>query len=590
MKKIVVVLTCIGVFFGTETSFAETVTLGGIIRCPYVCDSSSDTPGFLIEIANHAFGQQGDTVRFRELPWPRAIDYARNGNIDGLIGATRKNAPDLIFPEEESGVSQMRFYINKETPWRHQGLVSLKGVTLGIVRGVSYGEMDSYLRVYGNNNTKVQPVTRLTQNLRKLESGRITAILEDYMVMNSLLHQEGKTAQIVEAGRLNRNNLYIAFGAKNPKSNEYTELISNTIRQLRSSGKLDTMLKKYGLIDWRKENVATLTDSSDVNLSQDRKEQRKISLKKGETLTLQFATANNASSSHGVFALKFKEALEKYSEGKIKVNCAFKEKKWGSEQDIAIQTSSGDLDMGSQAVNNISPFAPVIGVMSLPYIFIKWQSAWKFIHHPYMEKINDQVVKSTNFRVLGWVNVGYRVLFNSKKKVTKPEDLRGLKIRVPTAPVLQETWRSWDTEPVPVAWSKMYDAYKGGMVDGGGNSVTDVKAMGFHKYTKHITTLHYNFLVGSFIINEDIYQSLPDDLRQSVDKATLEAEKHQWDWAEKSTMAVIDFFKDQGIVVVEPADNEKEWIKKARTIWPMFYESVGGKEVIDNVMKIIEGN
>ena len=84
--------------------------------------------------------------------------------------------------------------------------------------------------------------------------------------------------------------------------------------------------------------------------------------------TIKFATANPEDSYHGQFGLAFKEHAEKMSNGKIKVNL-FLSSQMGSEQDNVNQVSTGVIQMATMAVNNVTPFAPIVGFCTLPYMW-----------------------------------------------------------------------------------------------------------------------------------------------------------------------------------------------------------------------------
>lgn len=233
-------------------AFADIVVLGGFGRCPYICEESNKKPGFLIDIATHAFERNGHKVEFRVLPWKRAIQFARDHKIDGIVGVLRKNVPDFIFPEEEQAFQQQRFYVRANHPWHYTGLMSLKKIRLGVIDGYSYGQLDSYIRKYQGTGLVegVAGLDGLRRILLMFDHNRVTGILEDYLVMNYQVERMGRDGQFVEAGRLFGDNIYIAFSPGSPKSEGYAVILSRTMKQLRETGELDLILGKYNIIDW----------------------------------------------------------------------------------------------------------------------------------------------------------------------------------------------------------------------------------------------------------------------------------------------------------------------------------------------------
>ena len=94
-----------------------------------------------------------------------------------------------------------------------------------------------------------------------------------------------------------------------------------------------------------------------------------------QEVTIKFASANPDDSYHGVFGHAFKKHAEALSEGRIQVD-VFLGGQLGSEQDNVNQVSSGILNMASAAVNNVTPFAPIVGFCSLPYMWNNFEEAW----------------------------------------------------------------------------------------------------------------------------------------------------------------------------------------------------------------------
>ncbi len=308
-----------------------------------------------------------------------------------------------------------------------------------------------------------------------------------------------------------------------------------------------------------------------------------------DVMVIKYATANPKGSAHVTFAEKFKELTENYSKGRMQVDLHI-DGKLGSEQDNVMDVSSGEIQMSTVSVNNVAPYAPVLGFTSLPYVFPKISQAYKLFTDPLMDEINREMVKTANIRSLSWIILGgYRLLHNTKKEVCSPDDLKGLKIRVPETALIIATYRAWGIEPIPLAWTQMYDALKTGKVDGGANPANVIKSSKFYTVEKYLTNLHDNLGMAPLLVNEDFYQNLPRKQQSVLAKAAKEAAEFEWKWNEKENEKNLQWLLNQGMVLVEPADNETEWIKRARSIWPQFYDEIGGQKFLNRVMEVLEG-
>jgi len=233
---------------------ADEIVLVADEWCPYNCAPEDDHPGFMVEIAEYAFAKEGHTVTYRTLPWARAIVSVREGMYHGIIGAGREETPDFIFPDIEQGKATHIFYTKKGGSWKYEGLASLKKINLGVITHYSYGNLyEDYIRP-NRGSERVQVVggqNALGQNIKKLLHDRIDALIEDRNVFQYHLHKTNTPDIFSEAGVAYTEMVYIAFSPKSETSEMYAKILSNAMQELRTTGKLADILKKYGVNDWR---------------------------------------------------------------------------------------------------------------------------------------------------------------------------------------------------------------------------------------------------------------------------------------------------------------------------------------------------
>ena len=246
------------------TAFPGTIFLKSDIWCPYNCAPDSKLPGYTIEVAKIIFEKAGHKLKYEVVPWSRSLKLVKEGHSTAIVGVTKNEGPELIFPEQEFGISTIHFFKRKGFPWKFSGTGSLETVKVGIMADYEYGgSLDEYFEK-NSNTQKVQTIRAeapLVLNIRKLLKGRIDVIPEDKSVFIETAKSIGVLEKIEQAGidpinskeGLDESKLYIAFSPKNPKSKEYAELITVGMEQMRLSGELDKILAKYGLTDWRED-------------------------------------------------------------------------------------------------------------------------------------------------------------------------------------------------------------------------------------------------------------------------------------------------------------------------------------------------
>jgi len=252
MKKIP--LTVIFFLLLAKLAFAETLTFVADPFCPYVCDEGADQ-GIMFDIVRAVYQAQGYKVKTKIVPWKRAIDQVKNREATGILGAT-SSTPDLLFPKEEIAVYIACFYVKKGNLWRYEDADSLSKITLGLVGGYDYGfgpVLDKHIQ---NNPTKVQFIFGLNadeRNLMKIQIGRIDATITDRNIGGYLIKKNGWDNQIHEVSCFSddKASIYVGFLEGLPESAHYAGIFDRGMAELRRTGKLQVILEKYGITDWK---------------------------------------------------------------------------------------------------------------------------------------------------------------------------------------------------------------------------------------------------------------------------------------------------------------------------------------------------
>ena len=240
----------------SNISKAETISLVADEWPPFNGVSNSENEGFIVDVARAVFEKNGMRVTYETISWKRAIEMVREGHRNGLIGASRTDAPDFVFPSEEFSRNYIAFYVRADSQWRYRDQSDIEAVSVGVIAGYDYRRwLLDYIQINQDNLDKVQIITGqnpLQRNLMKLIDGRIDAIVDNEAVIINVARKMGLTNQITLAGYgTEPSSIYIAFSPKLKRSKDYAEILSQGIMKLRASGELKRILIKYGLNDWK---------------------------------------------------------------------------------------------------------------------------------------------------------------------------------------------------------------------------------------------------------------------------------------------------------------------------------------------------
>jgi len=219
--------------------------------CPHNCGAGSDREGYIVDIAREAFAMAGIEVEYINMSWARALQQARDGYIDGVVGALPGDAPDFIFPEEAAGHTEIALYTHPDSTWHYSGIDSLEGLNLLAINGYAYSpELDAYIDRHRDDPEKVWILSGpapLGRAIGLLGRHRSDVFPEDRFVMEWQLTQHSNAVALRRAAVIHKSPVYIAFSPARSQSMELAERLSQGTKALRDSGRIKQILASYGL-------------------------------------------------------------------------------------------------------------------------------------------------------------------------------------------------------------------------------------------------------------------------------------------------------------------------------------------------------
>jgi tripartite ATP-independent transporter DctP family solute receptor len=192
-------------------------------------------------------------------------------------------------------------------------------------------------------------------------------------------------------------------------------------------------------------------------------------------------------------------------------------------------------------------------ILFAPYAFRDQQHFRAFMHSALFKEMIAKVEAEAGFKYLGYVSDrAPRQLSTSKTAVRKPEDLKGLKIRVPETVTIMQTLRAWGAAPTPVAASELYLAMKQGLVDGQDNGFDAIAQAKYYEVQKYVTRVDYVQSGLMVLIASDRWNRLGPAQKKALEDAVAETEA----WASKMTndgaAASVEILRKNGVEIIEP--------------------------------------
>lgn len=240
--------------------------------------------------------------------------------------------------------------------------------------------------------------------------------------------------------------------------------------------------------------------------------------------TLKFGHLASESHSWHKAALKFKELVEKNSKGKIKVK-VYPNSQLGKEMDLinSIQLGTADLTITGESLQN---WAPKAALLAVPYGFSSSEEMRAAASGPVGEEIKKEITEKTGLVPIAWFERGPRHL-TTNRPIKTPDDLKGLKIRVPNVPLFVKVWQELGAKPTPMAFSEVFTSLQQNTIEAQENPLSLIDSASFFEVQKHVNlTAHVRSWIY-VVIGEKKLNKMPADLQKVVREAALEAQKHE---------------------------------------------------------------
>lgn len=308
----------------------------------------------------------------------------------------------------------------------------------------------------------------------------------------------------------------------------------------------------------------------------------------GENFTIKFSHVVTPDTPKGQAAEKFKELVEKKSDGKIKVEIYPNSELYGDEDELqALQ--SGSVQMLAPASAKFTTIAPQLQVLDLPFIFDSVDDIPEIVS-PDSDVgkaiYQNKKLASKNIKVLGLWDNGLKQL-SSNDEMREPSDLKGLKFRIQPSDVLRSQFQAWGASSTPMAFAEVYNALQQGVVDGQENPYSNIESQNMQTVQKNITESNHGYIGYVLVVNTDFFDKLPDDLKDAVTESADEASAYNRKIAAKlNEEAKKKIEKGDTTKITKLSDEERQVFKDAvvPSVWKK-HADVIGQDLINELLK-----
>lgn len=275
-------------------------------------------------------------------------------------------------------------------------------------------------------------------------------------------------------------------------------------------------------------------------------------------IELKLVHEESATDVQGRYANKFKELVEKRSNGQIDVT-TYSAGQLGTNEDHFKMVEDNVVQAAISTPSITGSIIPENQVLSVPFVFSDDMSVnyrvlrtSTALNEDLASIYEDRGIKALSFWTEGFM------AWTSNRPISNPEGMENLRIRTMTSPMLLKSYSALGASPTSMDAGEVYTALQTNMIDATVNPLFFLYSGNTHEVQEYLTLARHHIYVTSTLMNEDFLNSLPRDLRGVVKGTVDDLEEWSFDYQKKANRKALDAMRDSDIEVVELTDKERQ--------------------------------
>lgn len=296
--------------------------------------------------------------------------------------------------------------------------------------------------------------------------------------------------------------------------------------------------------------------------------------------TIKYAVIYDIKHPHGLGAQKFADLVAQRSDNKMKVK-VFPNATLGGEVAIISAMQGGTVEMSAMATSQLVGVIKDFAALDLPFLFSNEKEVDRVVEGP-IGKIFLDKMPEKGLVGLSYFEHGFRNLTNSRRPVTKFEDIQGLKIRVEQNSVAIDTWNTLGANAVPMPFPELYGALEQKAVDGQENPYSTVDSSKFYEVQKYLSVTKHKYTPLVVTLSKKFWDQLSADEKKIIQDAAVEAAVYQRKANRDLSEQYLQSLKKAGMQINEiPAAELVRMRAKVQPVVDKYSAQIGGTLVKD---------
>jgi tripartite ATP-independent transporter DctP family solute receptor len=255
----------------------------------------------------------------------------------------------------------------------------------------------------------------------------------------------------------------------------------------------------------------------------------------------------------------------------------------GGDKELVQKLKLGTVDIALPSTVMTSE-ADIFGVFEMPYLVKDRKHMGRIEKDVFWPMIAPAAEKKGLKVIAVWEN-GYRHITNNKRPINTPEDLKGIKLRVPEGKWRVKMFQAYGANPSPMKFSEVFTALQTGVMDGQENPYTQIYSAKFQEVQKFISLTGHVYTPAYATVGAKKWATLPDDVRKILEDTAKETQAYVYELAEKGDTELLGKITAAGVKSNVP--NKDAFVAASKPVYDDFAKDVpGSKDVIDRAIAL----
>ncbi len=279
-------------------------------------------------------------------------------------------------------------------------------------------------------------------------------------------------------------------------------------------------------------------------------------------------------------ATGFAEEVKAQTEGRVEVS-VFPSGQLGSEKDVIQGLQIGSVQAGVIGSGSFQFIEPKMGLIEMPYAWKSREQAFEALDAD-LGAAMAELLEPKGVVVLAWWETGTRNITNSKRPISAPADLAGLKIRVTPDKVRLATFEALGAEPAPLSFSELYSALQQGVFDAQENPLSIIHSASFFEVQKYVSLTGHIWGAASLVVSKATWEKVSAEDQAKIKSAAATWRDKQRQMTTEANADLVAKLEEKGMEVNQV--DKAAFIEAVQPIWES-QKDVYGAELLDVLNK-----